>query len=74
VEHFNKLTLRFSDVNYDSNLKENGETSRYLMAVNVPAVSTEECRKAYGQNAITTRMICAGFPEGGKDSCQVCTF
>ncbi|XP_028163849.1 trypsin-7-like [Ostrinia furnacalis] len=49
---------------------ENGQTSRYLMSVKIPTVSTADCRQAYGQNAITERMICAGVPEGGKDSCQ----
>lgn len=39
------------------------------MAVKVPTVSTEDCRKAY--STITERMFCAGNPEGGKDSCQV---
>jgi trypsin len=41
------------------------------MGVNVPAVSTEECSKAY-PDMITERMVCAGMPEGGKDACQVC--
>ncbi|KAL0839772.1 hypothetical protein ABMA28_016410 [Loxostege sticticalis] len=49
---------------------ENGQTSTDLMAVRIPTVSTEDCRRTYGQNAITERMICAGVPEGGKDSCQ----
>ncbi|CAH2237274.1 jg11240 [Pararge aegeria aegeria] len=38
------------------------------MAVQVPTVSTEECNMSYGY--ISKRMICAGVPEGGKDSCQ----
>lgn len=40
-----------------------------LKKVVVPFVDRESCLKAY-PNAITQRMICAGFPEGGKDSCQ----
>ncbi|XP_052738135.1 transmembrane protease serine 9-like [Bicyclus anynana] len=47
---------------------ENGDVSPTLMAVQVPTVSTEECNNSYGD--ITVRMICAGVPEGGKDSCQ----
>ncbi|XP_045763669.1 transmembrane protease serine 9-like [Maniola jurtina] len=47
---------------------ENGDVSPTLMAVEVPTVSTEDCNKVYGD--ITRRMICAGVPEGGKDSCQ----
>ncbi|XP_047518093.1 trypsin-2-like [Pieris napi] len=48
---------------------EKGDTSDTLMAVQVQIVSNEDCRKSYG-NTITSRMFCAGVPEGGKDSCQ----
>ncbi|XP_046978729.1 trypsin-7-like [Vanessa cardui] len=47
---------------------ENGETSDNLMAVEVPTVSNDQCRKSY--STLTVRMFCAGVPEGGKDSCQ----
>lgn len=50
---------------------EGGSPSSQLRAVTVPIVSYEECDNAYGFNAITDRMICAGFPNGGKDACQV---
>ena len=40
-----------------------------LQKVTVPFVSREECNKAYG-GRISDQMICAGLPEGGKDSCQ----
>ena len=40
-----------------------------LHEVEVPIVSNEACRNAYGQT-ITDTMLCAGVPEGGKDSCQ----
>ncbi|KAI8440456.1 hypothetical protein MSG28_001748 [Choristoneura fumiferana] len=49
--------------------QENGQTSSTLMAVRVPTVATSECEKAYN-SAITSRMFCAGVPEGGRDSCQ----
>ncbi|MEM7538532.1 MAG: serine protease [Chloroflexota bacterium] len=39
-----------------------------LQKVDVPIVSTETCNEAYG-GEITDGMICAGFQEGGKDSC-----
>ena len=35
----------------------------------VPLVSADVCSKAY-PGSITDRMLCAGLPEGGKDSCQ----
>ena len=37
--------------------------------VQVPAVTNADCNKAYG-GGITESMICAGYPEGGKDACQ----
>ncbi|XP_069355263.1 trypsin 5G1-like [Maniola hyperantus] len=46
---------------------EDGDVSENLMAVQVPVVSNTRCRRSY--STITTRMICAGVPEGGKDSC-----
>nr|AYN79048.1 cooconase 5 [Heliconius aoede] len=47
---------------------ENGASSDTLMAVEVPTVSNDECRKKY--RSLTERMFCAGVPQGGKDSCQ----
>jgi trypsin len=41
-----------------------------LKKVTVPVVSDDDCRKAYGQAEVADSMICAGLPEGGKDSCQ----
>lgn len=39
------------------------------MQVTVNIVDRETCKKAY--STFTSRMICAGVPGGGKDSCQV---
>ncbi|VVC91719.1 unnamed protein product [Leptidea sinapis] len=50
--------------------KENGTLSHTLRAVEMNIVSTVECRKVYGNEAITQRKICAGVPAGGKDTCQ----
>ena len=41
-----------------------------LKKVTVPVVSDADCRVAYGQTEVADSMICAGLPEGGKDSCQ----
>jgi len=43
-----------------------------LHKVTVPVVSDEDCNEDYASSgyAITDSMICAGLPEGGKDSCQ----
>ncbi len=45
-----------------------GSTSDVLMEVQVPIVSNATCNAAYG--SITSRMLCAGYAAGGKDSCQ----
>lgn len=40
-----------------------------LHEVEVPIVANDECNAAYG-GSITDNMLCAGVPEGGRDSCQ----
>lgn len=44
-----------------------------MMEVQVPITNNEECKKSYANdvNVIDSRVICAGYPEGGKDSCRV---
>merc|ERR1712071_539019 len=49
---------------------ERGSTPSTLMYVEVPTVTDEQCRDAYGASEIEDSMICAGVTEGGKDSCQ----
>ncbi|XP_065083227.1 trypsin-1-like [Ochlerotatus camptorhynchus] len=50
---------------------ENGQISVNLQEVTVPIMSNADCKKTgYGQSRITDNMMCAGFPEGKKDSCQ----
>jgi hypothetical protein len=51
-----------------------GAPSDVLNEVTVPIMSNKNCRMtAYGNNKITDNMICAGFPDGKKDACQVST-
>ncbi|XP_075210708.1 trypsin-like [Lycorma delicatula] len=48
-----------------------GSTSPTLNEVSVPILSNKECRNtSYGEKRITDNMLCAGYPEGKKDSCQ----
>ncbi|CAB3364850.1 Hypothetical predicted protein [Cloeon dipterum] len=49
---------------------ENRPTSPVLREVTVPIMSNTKCSGFYGTSQITENMICAGLPEGGKDSCQ----
>lgn len=50
---------------------EDGEVSNTLRHVTVQIVSNAACNglAAYG-GGISKEMLCAGFPQGGKDSCQ----
>lgn len=46
-------------------------TEPVLRKVNVPLVTQQECNSAQSYNGrVTDQMMCAGLPEGGKDSCQ----
>ncbi|XP_054444535.1 kallikrein-14 [Pteronotus mesoamericanus] len=40
-----------------------------LQCVNIDIVSDQRCKRVY-PGAITEGMVCAGVPQGGKDSCQ----
>ncbi|XP_066916916.1 chymotrypsinogen A-like [Clytia hemisphaerica] len=51
-------------------LREGGSSPRILQQVKVPLVPRSTCRQSYGHNSITGNMICAGYPQGGKDACQ----
>lgn len=49
-----------------------GQISNTLQEVSVPILSNTECRKSgYGSTRITDNMLCAGYKDGEKDSCQV---
>lgn len=53
-------------------ISEQGDISTNLQEVTVPILSNNECRKTgYGASRITDNMLCAGFKDGQKDSCQV---
>lgn len=47
-----------------------GPSSERLLQVDVPLVSQPRCAKELGANKITSATVCAGFDEGGKDSCN----
>ncbi len=42
-----------------------------LQCLDLPILSQRDCEDSY-PGMITESMFCAGFLEGGKDSCQVC--
>lgn len=43
------------------------------MEVQIPISNLAACKQTYASynTIIDDRVICAGYPEGGKDSCQV---
>uniref|UniRef100_A0A8C6I703 Coagulation factor XI n=1 Tax=Mus spicilegus TaxID=10103 RepID=A0A8C6I703_MUSSI len=47
-----------------------GEVQSTLQKAKVPLVSNEECQTRYRRHKITNKMICAGYKEGGKDTCK----
>ena len=50
-------------------LRSGGSTPKILQEAQVPIVTIEECKRIY-KSKITDRMLCAGFPRGGVDTCQ----
>lgn len=51
-------------------IQMNGKADHQLRGVLVPIVPQNICKNSYPM-MITNNMICAGFKEGGKDSCSV---
>lgn len=49
---------------------ESGSTSDTLRKVDVPVVADATCAESYADQFDAASMVCAGLPEGGKDSCQ----
>jgi len=49
-------------------LMERGDAPDILQMVDIPIVSNEACQQVYPRQ-ITDNMLCAGYLEGGKDSC-----
>lgn len=61
--------IRMSTVSGWGRLSQSGPPSIILQRLEVPRVSSDECRTQSGLK-ITRNMLCAGFTEGGRDSCQ----
>ena len=49
---------------------EGGDASDILQKAEVPVISDDACRVSYGIDLIVDTMLCAGYPEGGKDACH----
>lgn len=67
-DYTNKLTL----IAGWGRTGEKEATSKGLRSVIVPIWSQEKCGESgYGNKRLTDNMMCAGYPEGTKDACQV---
>lgn len=51
-------------------IRESGPASNKLRVARIPIIAQETCKKLYKENAITRRMLCAGYDQGRIDSCQ----
>ncbi|XP_047112164.1 trypsin-1-like [Schistocerca piceifrons] len=52
-------------------LSEHGPAATQLQALTEPVLDPRRCGEAYAfLGGITQRMLCAGFPEGGRDACH----
>ena len=62
-------------ITIDVFFSDGGSSAAYLMEVEVEIISRQQCTAPewrYTPSEIGPETICAGLPEGGKDSCQVC--
>ena len=50
-------------------LKSGGKQPDKLQVAHVPIIGQDDCKQKY-KGEIHDSMVCAGYPEGGKDSCQ----
>lgn len=66
-ENMNSSCVIMNIVNETGSTKNSYESGESLRAAMIPIVSQRYCNRQY-RGMITTRMICAGFKEGGKDS------
>lgn len=72
--HFEDYTNKLTLVAGWGRMGENEKSAKKLRSVNVPVLSQEECNEIeskYRDWTVSDNMICAGYPEGIKDSCPV---
>lgn len=63
-------TGRATAAGWGTTSEDSRNTSPVLRKVTVPIIENLECAEQYGGNYALTTMMCAGEPEGQKDSCQ----
>ena len=50
-----------------------GHPSDILLELLVPIWKMDDCKKSSNRRPITDKQMCAGYKQGGRDSCQVKT-
>ena len=66
-----KTSQMIFDISYD-NFAAGGGSPDVLQQVLVPTIDRDVCNQAdWYDDEVTSNMVCAGYEEGGKDSCQV---
>merc|ERR1712179_460940 len=79
-EYVNKVTLPESGSEVEPGKKctlagwgltkeKSQESNHILYDVKVPVISDEDCNIPY-KGRISEKMMCAGYPLGGRDACQ----
>ena len=51
-------------------LTHGGSRPDILQWVDVPMITNDQCSQSYNSYTFTDTLICAGYPEGGKDACN----
>lgn len=70
-EFHEEVGFLFPSVNLaDLCTRHAGPSSKILQRVSVPLVQQDMCNEAYHYQ-VTSKMLCAGYHDGKKDSCQV---
>ncbi|MGH0158145.1 UNVERIFIED_CONTAM: hypothetical protein FKN15_054436 [Acipenser sinensis] len=49
---------------------EQGSVANILQEAEIPLITNEKCQQQLPEYNITQRMMCAGYEQGGVDSCQ----
>ena len=61
------------ELDWTADTDEEELNAKTVHHVTVPIIGNQQCADDYAKNdiSILNTMICAGLPEGGKDTCQV---